>query len=69
MCTKNFKEFARVIGSQPSSIYVKINYAKKNVLLSMRDKESNTACYLFNYKEFRILCNDFKILKGCLPEK
>jgi hypothetical protein len=63
------KEYSLIIGSYLSSIYVKIDDNKQTVLFSMRDKEYNTVNYLFNYEEFRLLCDNFKILKEHLPEK
>ena len=63
------KEFACGTGDSGESIYFKINYDKKEVFLTMRDKKYNAVDYLFNYDKFKMLCNSFKTVMDNLPEK
>jgi hypothetical protein len=62
------KEFHSALGMQPASMYARINYDQEFVLLSMRDKDSNDALYMFTFDEFKDLCQVFEILKGHLLE-
>ena len=63
------KEFVSKDNDSSESIYFKINYDKKEVFLTMRDKQSNDVDYLLNYDKFKVLCNSFKTVMDSLPEK